>query len=229
MSLRSRFIRNWKHDRETLKTLTFRQKVRFISDYYRWAFFLFLVLLLLLFYIGDMAYQSRQTIDLQGFFVNDRQNLFPAQELIDKFSKYHGTKAGHRIAFEDSLYVDLTSSNQYNASSQSKIVAYVAARELDFLVAPEDLALYYAQSFPLYDLESLLPDELEEDLLPDLYYGVDGNGEEKACALNLAHSRFLQTPDHDGTEDYYLLVLSYTPHTQAMTDFIRWAYEHQYK
>ncbi len=224
MKLKDKLIRDWKKDRETLKTLNFRQKLQFILDDYRGQMFILFVFFMIAFYIGDMVYQSSQTIDLQGFFINDRQNLFPAEELIKDFSSYMGTPSGHRIAFEDSLYVDLESSNEYNAASQGKLVAYVAARELDFFVAPEALAQYYADSFLLYDLEELLPGELQEYLKNDFYYAADGTGEEKACGLSLSRSRFLQNPVYDGTEDYYLLVLSYTPRTDALISFIKYAY-----
>ena len=181
MNIKDRIIRDWKKDRETLKTLNFRQKIQFILDYYRGRMFLLFFIFLMLFYIGDMVYQSSQTIYLQGFFVNDRQNLFPASELSRDFSAYDSLPSGHRVAFEDSLYVDLSSGSEYHAASQGKIVAYIAARELDFLVVPQDLAEYYVQSFPLYHLEELLPDDLENSLQNDFYYAVDGSGEEKAC------------------------------------------------
>ena len=225
MKLNHRIAENFKRDRETLKALTFRQKIRFFMDYYRWSFFLFLVLLLLLFYIADATSESRQTIDLQGFFINDRQNLFPAEKLIEDFSEYQNVEPGHRIAFEDSLFIDLDSGSEYHAASQSKLVAYVAARELDFLVAPEDLAKYYAQSFPLLDLEEVLPDDLREYLREDFYYCTDGTGTEKACGLNLCRSRFLQDPVYDHAESFYLLALSYTPHQDALISFIEYAYE----
>ena len=225
MTLKNRLIRDLKKDRETLKTLNFRQKVRFILDYYKGQMFILFVCLLFLFYIGDLVYQSSQVIDLQGFFVNDRQNLFPAEDLIQDFSAYQQTPSGHRIAFEDSLYVTLGSSNEYNAASQEKIVAYVAARQLDFLIAPEELAKYYAKSFLLYDLEDLLPEPLCSQLKEDFYYAKDGTGQEKACGLNLRRSRFLKNPVYDGAEDYYLLVLSYTPRTNAMVSFIEYAYK----
>lgn len=224
MKLKDKLIRDWKKDRETLKTLNFRQRLRFILDYYRGQMFILFVFLMITFYIGDMVYQSSQVIDLQGFFVNDRQDLFPAENLIRDFSAYMSTPPGHRIAFEDSLYVDLESNSEYNAASQGKIVAYVAARELDFLVAPEALAQYYAGSFLLYDLEDLLPDRLREYLKEDFYYAADGTGQEKACGLSLARSRFLQNPVYDGGEDYYLLALSYTPRTDALISFIEYAY-----
>ena len=104
-------------------------------------------------------------------------------------------------------------------------MAYVAAKQLDFLIAPEELAKYYADSFLLYDLDQLLPAPLKEQLQEDFYYAKDGTGQEKACGLNLRRSRFLENPVYDGAEDYYLLVLSYTPRTNAVVSFIEYAYK----
>ena len=56
MTVTDRLIRDIKKDRETLKTLTFRQKIRFILDYYKGQMFALFVCLLFLFYIGDLLY-----------------------------------------------------------------------------------------------------------------------------------------------------------------------------
>ena len=61
----NRLFRSWKKDLQTLKTLSLRQKLRFLADYYKGYLFLAFCLLLLMFYLGDMFWQSRQTIDLQ--------------------------------------------------------------------------------------------------------------------------------------------------------------------
>lgn len=226
MITNNRLFRSWKKDLQTLKTLSPRQKLRFLADYYKGYLFLAFCLFLLVFYLGDMLSQSRRTIDLQGFFVNDRQNLFPARELIKDFSSYRNTAPGHRIAFEDSLFVDLDSGSEYHAASQAKIMAYTAARELDFLVVPADLASRYIPSFPLCDLESLLSEDpgLKELASPDLIYEEDGTKTVKACCLDLHSTRFFQNPAFDGTETYYLLVLSYTEHKEALLSFLRYAY-----
>ena len=202
-----------------------RKRLRYLYDYYRWVFFLILIAGLILFYVGDLVRQSRQTIDLQGFFINDRQNLFPAKELTEDFSDYINISPGHRIAFEDSLLIDLDSSGQYETASQSKLTAYIAARELDFLTAPEELARYYARSFPLMDLGELLPEELKDSLSDDLVWGADGSGAQKAWGLDLRHSRFLAKGEWDQKESYYLMVLSYSPHSEALAAFLEYAYE----
>ena len=45
MKLKDKLIRDWKKDRETLKTLNFRQRLRFILDYYRGQMFILFVFL----------------------------------------------------------------------------------------------------------------------------------------------------------------------------------------
>lgn len=213
-----------KKDRQVFQSLTRKQKVRYILDYYKGWFFIAFAALLILYYIGDMVYQSHQEIDLQGFFINDDHNLFPAKKLISDFSGYARTPRGHRIAFEDSLFVDLDSGTEYHAASQSKVVAYIAAKELDFLVVPKDLAEHYIPSFVLRDLRDVLPAELSQSLAGDLSYAKDGTGAEKACCLDLKRSRFLEGTPY-AESGYCLLVLDYTSRTDAVTSFIRYAYE----
>lgn len=223
MGFFGRIGQSLRKDRDTLRGLGWRQRIRFCLDYYKGWLFLALAAGLLLFYLWDLAYQSRQTILLQGFFVNDNHNLFPARPLSEEFSEYMGISGHQRIAFEDSLFVDLESGSEYHAASQSKIVVYTAAKELDFLVAPEDLARRYCQAFPLMDLETLIPDGLKEGLEDSLYVAEDGSGTLKACALDLSGSRFLRDAPEEAC--YYLLVFDYSERSDALQAFLRFAYQ----
>ena len=78
---------NFESPRKEIHNMKLRKRLRYLYDYYRWVFFLILIAGLILFYMGDLIRQSRQTVDLQGFFINDRQNLFPAKELTEDFSE----------------------------------------------------------------------------------------------------------------------------------------------
>ena len=147
-------------DRETMKSLSPSQRLRFIFDYYRGRIFLLLCLCLAVFYVWDAACQaSRQTV-LEGFFTNDDAGLFPAQDIARDFSEILELNSRQQVIFDDSLYVVPGSSADYHTASQSKIVAYVAARELDFLVTTPELTESYAASLPVSDLKDLMPPEL---------------------------------------------------------------------
>ena len=220
---RGSFRKDW----ETLKRLSFSQKLRFLFDYYRGRLFLLLCLCLAGFYIWDAACQaSRQTV-LEGFFTNDDLNQFPAQDIAEDFSKTLGLTSRQQVIFDDSLYVVRGSSVDYHTASQSKIVAYVAAKELDFLVTTRELAEYYSASLPVYDLEELLPEKLFDTLEGQMYYGTDASGAAKACAVSLAGSRFQpsKAPEKGEAEaSHYLMVLSYTEHADTVIDFLRYAF-----
>ena len=54
MGIGSRLKSNWKHDRETLKALPFRQKLGFLADYYRWVILLMRFMFMIFYILGKM-------------------------------------------------------------------------------------------------------------------------------------------------------------------------------
>lgn len=216
---------NFAKDRETLKRLSFRQKLIFIRDYYKGQAFILFCLCLLAFYLGDAWLTAHRETVLEGFFTNDEQNLFPAKQLTEDFSEYLGLSSDQQVIFDDSLFIQLGSAEDYQTSSQSKILAYVSAKELDFLVTTEELTPYYSEHFPIYDLEELLPEDLQKELKNDFYYGKDNSGTEKACAVSLANSRFAKETADPDLAPHYLMAFSYTEHPDTLIRFLEYAFQ----
>lgn len=212
-------------DLTTLKTLSFRQKIRFVLDYYRGYAFIFFCFLLAVFYLGDVWMQTRRETVLEGFFTNDEANLFPADRIAKEFSGFMELTPRQQVIFDDSLYVKRGSSIDYHTASQSKIVAYVSAKELDFLVTTRELTEYYSGSFPVLDLEQLLPPALARRLKDNLCYLTDCDGVTKACALSLDGSRFTGGSASSPAAPHYLMVFSYTEHQDAMVRFLEYAFD----
>ncbi len=225
MKLFQNLKRNLAEDRAKLRTLPFRQKIRFILDYYKGYIFIFLCLCLLGYYLGDLWMQTRRDTVLEGFFSNDDENLFPAGKIADDFSAWVGLEKGQQVIFDDSLYVIEESSADYNVASQGKIMAYVSARELDFLVTTGDLVKTYAPSFPVQDLEEFLPADLLSLFRDRLLYAADGNGQRKACGLSMEGSRFTKGSEAQKEAPHYLMVFSYTEHKDMLLRFLRYAFE----
>lgn len=218
-----KIVRNVSSDKKVLKTLNTRQKIRFIFDYYRGYFFCFILLSMALLYIGEVVWQSHQETVLQGFFTNDRGGYFSAKAITEDLSSYMNLKRGQQVILDDSLYVELGSSSEYITASQSKIVAYIAAQELDFLVAGPDLTEYYMGNLSLYDLEALMGPDLSKELKDAVCYQKDKTGTLRACGLDLSQSRFLKSADEpDGP--YILMVPSTAPHPEAVAAFIRYSF-----
>ena len=214
-----------RRDRETLKTLSFPKKLGFIFDYYKGWFFVLFCLILLGCYIGEAVTEIRNETVLEGFFCNDDEDLFPAKKLARDFSAYLGLGKRQQVIFDDTLYVIPGSGAEYNTASQSKVVAYIAARELDFLVTTKELVASYAPSCPVLDLEGFLPEELLERLQDQLLYMEDGSGEYKACGVSLAGSRFTKDSEAQKESPHYLMAFSYSRHQDALLQFLRYAFE----
>lgn len=205
--------------------MNFFQKLRYVYDYYRGRFFLLLVVGLIGFYIADVFMTTQRETVLEGFFTNDEQNLYPAKSIAEDFAKTLDLSPRQQVIFDDSLYILQGSSVDYHVASQSKIVAYVAAKELDFLVTTKELMEYYSNSFTLYDLEELLPEELFGRLQGQLFYAIDGTGEQKACAVSMAGSRFDKGADPESqSAPHYLMALSYTEHRETLIRFLEYAF-----
>ena len=151
MKLLQKIKKDLARDRKTLKALSFRQKIRFITDYYRGYAFVFICLCLAGLFVGEAWMQTRRETVLEGFFTNDEENLYPAGSITRDFSAFLGLSSNQQVIFDDSLYVLPGSSVDYHTASHGKIMAYVSARELDFLVTTRELAEYYGKVFPLLD------------------------------------------------------------------------------
>lgn len=224
MKFLQRLKDNFSKDRETLRALSFSQKIRFILDYYRGYAFIFLCFCLAAFYLGEVWMQTQRETVLEGFFTNDEENLFPAGTISKDFSRRLNLSSRQQVIFDDSLYVLLGSSVDYHTASQSKIVAYISARELDFLVTTQELTDYYSKSFPLCDLEEFLPDHLLSKLHDQLYYAQTSDGTVKACAVSLEGSRFMKDSSPGQAASHYLMVFSYTKHQDTMIQFLEYAF-----
>ena len=94
--------------------------------------------------------------------------------------------------FDDALYIDLGGeASEYTAASNGKLTAYMMMHELDFVVTSDEVLEYYKDTFPMEDLEALLPADLREALADQLFFNTDADGKTTAIALDMTQSRFV--------------------------------------
>lgn len=169
--------------------------------------------------VADVLVQVAVPVRLQGFFTNDDGNLFPAETI----QRAYGKAIGGRVAFEDDIYVILEGKGRGDplvTASTSKIMAYIAAKELDFIVTTREVYEHYAPALRMADLHELLPE------FPSgwfLYKTDPQTGKETAVALDMAHSRFVE--GHPYPVPYYLFIPANSIRQEAAAAFIRWAFQ----
>lgn len=214
----------FKGEADKLRKMSFTAKLGYLFSYYKGWFALLLVLVLFGGYIADLVIQGQKEIVLQGFFTNDEHGLFHGSELEKEFDTYLGLEKNQRIVFDDGLYVDLNGeATEYSAASNGKIIAYMATRELDFVITSKEVYEHFAADVPLADLAQFLPEELRGQLTPCLVAATGPEGEAISGALELSQSRFLRdTEVPEGS--YYMFVPYHVPHPQALSNFIRFCF-----
>ena len=229
MSIKQHFAR-WKEtEAAKLRPMTPKQRAGYILHYYRFWFIGLALLLLVGFYIGDAVIQSHKEILLQGFFTNDEYNLFPAERIEKDYAATQTLTRQQRVVFDDALYIDLGGeASEYTAASNGKLTAYMMMHELDFVVTSDEVLEYYKDTFPMEDLEALLPADLREALADQLFFNTDADGKTTAIALDMTQSRFVAGTGADTDprveHTYYLFVPESAPHTEQIVSFLRYAF-----
>ena len=212
-----------------LRPMTAKQRAGYILHYYRFWFIGLALLLLVGFYIGDAVIQSHKETLLQGFFTNDEYNLFPAERIEKDYAATQTLTRQQRVVFDDALYIDLGGeASEYTAASNGKLTAYMMMHELDFVVTSDEVLEYYKDTFPMEDLEALLPADLREALADKLSFNTDADGKTTAIALDMTQSRFVAGTGADADPNvqhtYYFFVPAGAPHPEQIVQFLRYSF-----
>lgn len=229
MSIKQHFAR-WKEtEAAKLRPMTAKQRAGYILHYYRFWFIGLALLLLVGLYIGDAVIQSHKEILLQGFFTNDEYNLFPAERIEKDYAATQILTRQQRVVFDDALYIDLGGeASEYTAASNGKLTAYMMMHELDFVVTSDEVLEYYKDTFPMEDLEALLPADLREALVEKLFFNTDADGKTTAIALDMTQSRFVAGTGADADPNvqhtYYFFVPAGAPHPEQIVQFLRYSF-----
>lgn len=221
-------IRSWAGtEAAKLRGMSFGKKLRYIFGYYwRWML-LFLIFLMFCGYVGEAIAQSRKEIVLEGFFTNDDWNLFPADRIEKDYAATLTLGKDQSLLFDDTLYVSMDgTATEYGAASNGKIIAYMANKELDFIVTTEAVYEHYVNNVPMAGLDTALTPELAEALADRFVPGVDPEGNACFTGLDMTDSRFVQgagAPEE--AERYILFIPLSAPHLEQLNDFIAWSFQ----
>ncbi len=180
-----------------------------------------LVVLILLVgvYIGDLFIQRQKEIVLQLFVTNDEQDVFKASSLEKELGRVFNIQKNQRIIVDDSLYVVFGSADRYIESSLSKIYAYMAAKELDILIAPPYVAEHYISGLPMTDLSALVAAYPSLEIItPYLEMAEDSNGQKKSYLLNLEESRYANS------DASVLVIPESAPNKEAIITFLKYLF-----
>ena len=95
-------------------------------------------------------------------------------------------------------------------------------------VTSDEVLEYYKDTFPMEDLEALLPADLREALADQLSFNTDADGKTTAIALDMTQSRFVAGTGADADPNvqhtYYFFVPAGAPHPEQIVQFLRYSF-----
>ena len=162
----------FKEEREALKHGTLKQKWQYFLDYYKWFV---IVGVLILIFAGSFLYQliTRKERAIFAALVNAYE-LEPAVAYPETFAEYAGIDLEeYDVFFDSSMYLDssnLAAVDENTMATTQKLMVYIAAREIDILVASESTINSYAYNETFHDLRTILSAEQIKKYEPYFYY-----------------------------------------------------------
>lgn len=223
-------------------SLTGKQRVRYLWDYYKLPF---VIVFIILYIIGFITYRHlthKDTILYTGLI-----NFAPNEETLQKLSEDFLTYENRNTAKEDfklysGWYLTTDKDSQYyeyTYASQMKILASIDDEQLDIVLMDRESFDAFSQNGYLYNLEDLLKDsDLYDQLNPHLVNNIvflednakdinfdasiefESVHEEYPMGLDLSECSMFADTTYSDT--IYLGVIANTPRTEEVLHYLKY-------
>ena len=159
----------FKEEREALKHGTWKQKLSYFFDYYKWHVIVGAALLIFGFSLVSQILNHKETAFYAGLL--NTIELNNGTNYAQGFAEYAGIDSDtYDILFDTSMNIVAGQLDQETISSTQKLVAIIAAKELDVMITDSASIQGYANSQYFYDLRDLLSPEQVEQYEASFYY-----------------------------------------------------------
>lgn len=177
--------RDTRSEKEKLKAMSPKEKLQYFNQYYRNKTIVIIVIIAFVGYLlysmfGPKVETVLYTAVLDGCIDNETVTSFQT-EMIEKLGL---DTEKSTVYFDDSFYV--SDSSDFSASSQEKLVVYVASKEIDIIIAPEEIFSQYASAGYFTKLSECLPTQMFSTLTDNFfYYTTEGDTQDASYGIYL--------------------------------------------
>lgn len=191
----------FKEERAALKNGTFKQKLSYFIEYYKWYV---IVPVLVLLFGAYTVYEIVTTKDVAFYSVMlNGTALEGATQSSQEFAELINLDTEkYTIMWDSSMHIQEAGMDEISYTSVQKLVTYTAAAELDTMVSDSTSFRKYANSSTFYDVRNLLTEEQIAKFEPYFYYVDWKVVEEIEAANNAMDDTFVPTyPDPTKPEE----------------------------
>lgn len=159
----------FREEREALKHGTPKEKLLYFWYYYKWhTIGIIAVIAVVVSFICEVIGQKE---DLFYAAVLNSLELDGAEAHQQGFADYAGIDTNkYSVSFDNTMYISFTTMDETSMTSTEKLMVYIAAAQLDVIIAGEDIFEHYADGDTFYDLRDILSEEQLTKYEPYFYY-----------------------------------------------------------
>lgn len=191
-----------RQEHKKVKDMSFKGKIKYFWDYYKIHTIVgILVIIGIVVFIRDFISNNRP-VYLDAVMINTILDYNDPKGIDDDFAEFAKVDTEkYLLTIETGLSLNMELNDEMSMATAQKIMALLQAKSLDLLIAPEDVADYYAISDPYINIHNFLTDEQINKLTDngyEIYYGV-GEGVVTPAGFYIASSEYLQNKSEFGT------------------------------
>ncbi|MEG7530008.1 MAG: hypothetical protein RSF83_01280 [Hungatella sp.] len=224
MSRKEQWKENAHLEKEKMKQMSFKDKIWYISEYYKFHIFGVFLAIGILGIIGNSIYRGTFNTELYVLYLNSRSDQELNTDLLTKdFYEHMGFTEKQEINTE-SMYVSYgQDATEFSYASMAKISALVASKDLDIMIQDTENFNHYAELSGCADLEQELPADLLILLKDRLCYANDDTGAKKAYGISLADTQFAED-SHLGMDPPIFTIVSNSMHKENSIALLRYIF-----
>lgn len=224
MSTKDRFKSEIKSEREKLKNMSFRDKLWYIGEYYKFHIFGLIAVLAVLWVVGSSIYRGTFDNVLYCMYLNNPSQQDINSDILTKdFHDYMGYTDKQVITTESTFVSYEGNTSELSYATMAKISALVASRSLDVMIGDQGNFDHYASLGGFYDLEQVLPEDVLLLVKDRLVYAADDTGKSHAFGIALDGTKFAEE-SHLTLSPCILSLVSSSNHTDVSAAMIRYIF-----
>lgn len=218
------FKEGFNNELKKLSTMKFKDKADYIWEYYKFWIIGFVVLAVLAYNVVAAQIENSKETLINITMINS--DLVSAGEttLLEDFADYMNVDLDDRKAIIDvSMRMAPEMDDEFSLNCSAKIFAQFAANTIDVTIMDKAMLSFYDKIDAFSKLDELVSPEFYEKHKDSFVTGVDSEGNEYICAIDISDSEiFKRSNAYSGKA--YLSIISNSLYADNSVAFLEYLY-----
>jgi hypothetical protein len=209
--------------KEAFKEMTISEKIAYLWEYYKVQFFLIVLAVAVVIYVIKEIITPDITPRFNAAIINSAVNPVTLEQYAKDFEDHlQLDPLKESVILNDNFYTDIYG---LGSSSAEALVAYIAAGEIDVMIAPETSFKQYAYYGYFKKLSEALPTDIYTSLA-DYFFIYDQEEDPERCpyGIYLYNSDLFKGLKYNA-DNYVLGILINGQNTDNTIEFIRYLFK----